>query len=870
MPNSDDEEETAPEVDPAYLSFYSDHVDDFKAHLAGTDGHQSLPPSYFPPNAHWTATEKDAFFHALAVHSRLRPDLIAEEVKTKSVPDVCVYLALLDQASREASHQTIYVGAEHKRKDPRIARKDLPIALEVPEDWVKQEEAMAESVAASEPILEHQSLLSERDEIIQLQRKSLRARKGEARTSSNDRDREGQRRRRREFEVWLTEAKARWTAEDHWRTLDHTSLSALDRMLREDEDGHAIPVDTLGCGGEGEDKLLGSAGPPTNSLLPFAIGEELIDPQLLEISRAPSVASSRPSPESPLVHSSLNPDDTTHSVAGPSSLHKLSFQSQPSTPPFPPTSNIAEPDSVPALPQPACTTPRSVVDNAEEELDLASMSPTSRRRCQKRLYMRRKRAQAAGVAANENATRLKPGRKPKPRPPPRKDAARAESQTIQDESFMTIDQALQGPSGAPEGAEYRHPKVSGKTRPYRRQVQFAAIGIDAQRLRQEGVGLFHLQSLGKLMQTYNQLHDVPSGVASKISLETVRLLHAIVVQFVAEVMSRSIVSREQERIAKLQTKVWHFKENLNISAANVKHALALYGADSLDKRAHFAGLLAKLGLEGDDSGDSEGEADDEHAADPTSSPDAALRSLGDAGAAYAEQDAIADLEDDDGPVLQPLPALRMIFPPFSDLSSLSAHASDERDVDTPDPAAYMPWPSSLLSTDAEPPGEDELLPETVDETALVAELLDEENIDKHDRSREVEEAKALWARFEGRKPAAPALGPTAEGAPAEAATEEKPAAPLTAGETVTRTRKRKLRPRGRSKSVAAGVEDGAGFGAEGDRGAGDGGEREGTVERRVRRRKAKGIAHLNEDQLRFMEPDPNGPIKSSVYIVDSD
>ena len=62
-------------------------------------------------------------------------------------------------------------------------------------------------------------------------------------------------------------------------------------------------------------------------------------------------------------------------------------------------------------------------------------------------------------------------------------------------------------------------------------------------------------------RTYNQLHDVPAEVGSEISVDTIKLLHAIIVQFVAEVMERAIVSREQERIAKLQTKVWRMKEN---------------------------------------------------------------------------------------------------------------------------------------------------------------------------------------------------------------------------------------------------------------------------------------------------------------------
>lgn len=46
----------------------------------------------------WTEVEKDAFFHAVAAHSRLRPDLIAASIKTKNMYDVCLYMRCLDDA----------------------------------------------------------------------------------------------------------------------------------------------------------------------------------------------------------------------------------------------------------------------------------------------------------------------------------------------------------------------------------------------------------------------------------------------------------------------------------------------------------------------------------------------------------------------------------------------------------------------------------------------------------------------------------------------------------------------------------------------------------------------------------------------------
>ena len=53
---------------------------------------------------------------------------------------------------------------------------------------------------------------------------------------------------------------------------------------------------------------------------------------------------------------------------------------------------------------------------ADDEIDLAGLTPAERRRAKNRLHMRRKHAQATGNRIQENITRLKPGRKPKEAP----------------------------------------------------------------------------------------------------------------------------------------------------------------------------------------------------------------------------------------------------------------------------------------------------------------------------------------------------------------------------------------------------------------------------------------------------------------------
>ncbi|EIW59330.1 uncharacterized protein TRAVEDRAFT_71439 [Trametes versicolor FP-101664 SS1] len=844
MPNSDDDEGTV-EADPAYLALYHTHLDDFRAHLAGRDGSEPLPASYFPPNACWSAAEKDAFFRGLAIHSRLRPDLIAEEVKTKTVPDVCVYLALLEEATHEASRTTVYVGAETRPVDPRLPRQELPAAVEVSDMWLQLEERMSGALVDPDT-LQREAVAKEREKEVHTRQASIRARKGQARTASNDRDREGERQRRKDFNAWFAEAKAQWEAEDAWGALDHSSLSALDRMLREDEEGYAVgelPEDAedLVYQHEGLETLEAKLPSSPTGLrgTPLAPGEELIDPILLQLSR-PDTAMSYASSSEPASYSLVDPGSL------PPSTHL-----QPSTPPFPPASHITDPAPLPVpLPPSILDTSAafladdgSIGDAAEE--DIASMSPVSRRRFKKRLYMRRKRAQASGRTADENTTRLKPGRKPKERLPRKTDASTVASSPMVVDNQPLPDEPEQ-PFVEPDASQYRHPHMSGRTLPYKRQIQFAYIGIDAQRLYQEGLGLFHFRTISKLMQMYNQLHDIPAEVASQITVETFQLLYAIVAQFVAEVMSRAITSREQERIAKLQTKAWRLRENQNVSAIHVKHALTLFGADSLDKRSHFAGLLNKLGLDEERDKQEVLEVSDDESPEHDEVEE--------------EEATSGDIEASRTP-LEPLSALRMIFPPFFNPNPPASGSGTRIDEhpDPLDPSVYMPWPSSsLLATSSEPPREEDLLPDNIDEVALAAELLADGEIEKEDTLRDTEEENALWKRFGGR-PARGAL-PTGGGA---GDIEPKLEPSAEGGEAPRRTRKR----RAPSKSVRI-VEDGADANSDADGQASD------TAQRRVRPRKGKrqgkGTAHLNEDQLRFMEPDPNGHIKSSVYILDSD
>ena len=487
MPTPDDDD-----VDSThYPSIFSEHFDDFRAHLAGRDYDDDPPPaSKLPPRAFWTSAEQDVFFHALAVHSRLRPDLIAEEVKTKTIPDICVYLALLEEADHELSQAVAYAGGRNRYSQVKLSRQDLPTAIEVSDEWITYEERAADALVAAEIAHEPETVLQEREEEVNSRRSLIRASRGGARTASNERDRDGERERRKAFEEWLAQREEDWKGEDLLLSLDKVGLTTLDRILRDDEEGRGLMFDTHN--GEFKATPIDGNGPPDNQEHADGIREDLIDPVLLELSQASALVTATPDP----VTAHETGEHATHNAVQSSAT---SFQ--PNTPPFTPTLLPPFEQRSPA----GCIAPSVAPSGSTEDGgDVSQMSPASRRRYQKRLYMRRKRAKATGEAINENAERLKPGRKPKKRP------EKAESSTSTPAPSTPAPEAVREQTATPlesvgttlcdETSAYRHPKVSGLTQPYKRQVQFLSKGVDAQRLRREGLDLFHLQTISKLMQ----------------------------------------------------------------------------------------------------------------------------------------------------------------------------------------------------------------------------------------------------------------------------------------------------------------------------------------------------------------------------------
>lgn len=119
-----------------YARQFRVHQDLVRGHLIGkSENSEPLLPSFFPPASFWTASEKDLFFHGLSVFSRLRPDLIAEHIKTKSTFDVCLYLdALHTGYLKECSGTSV--------------RHQLEPAKEVSEEWIQHEETLSNALTS--------------------------------------------------------------------------------------------------------------------------------------------------------------------------------------------------------------------------------------------------------------------------------------------------------------------------------------------------------------------------------------------------------------------------------------------------------------------------------------------------------------------------------------------------------------------------------------------------------------------------------------------------------------------------------------------------------------------------------------------------
>jgi hypothetical protein len=447
MSDEDSPTEPEPSINDRYTSQFRRHLAQVQGHLAGNDG-KALQPSYIPPTGYWTSSEKDTFFHALSIHSRFRPDLIAASIATKSVVDVCTYIDALDEGLS-------------RNKAVHSFRAELEGSMEVSDSWVQWEEKRSADLVSLESEWE--------DEIFEKQGAELVDKEG---CDVDESDRDGSLRC--------------WKQEKTLRRLDLHQLRVLENILR--DGGTEIEIEPADHPGISDRPL---------------ITDDLIDPFLLELSGVSTPA--LPAPDISLQTS-----------------NEISPQAPPPVTP--------DPNSLPEIPQP------DIPDSLEEKnTNLSELSPASRRRYQKRLYMRKKRAEKTGSEYVAIVTKLRPGRKTKERKPPkpRPRTYRSKNNPPEDDPddfSMNVDDTTDGFSASAvnqdtiqnsdqeeeddDPPEHAHRNKSGMTKPYKVKKEFASQGIDADVLMQGDLGLFHLSTLSRLMKfvflhAYLQIYDLP-------------------------------------------------------------------------------------------------------------------------------------------------------------------------------------------------------------------------------------------------------------------------------------------------------------------------------------------------------------------------
>lgn len=194
--------------------------------------------------------------------------------------------------------------------------------------------------------------------------------------------------------------------------------------------------------------------------------------------------------------------------------------------------------------------------SSPQDSEAGPMTATERRRLQKRLHMRRKRAEAAGVDVNLEEGRLKPGRKStRPQALSQSVCSSASPSLRQPPTSQDIEMEDDGSSeegSEEEESDMRRFKTRGLTAIQKTQQTFNELGIDISLIREERMDLFNLARFSDLWSVLTDDQSVGS-----ISHFTIRLLRECLDEFLFELIGKSITLAEAERDMKEGTRVWH-------------------------------------------------------------------------------------------------------------------------------------------------------------------------------------------------------------------------------------------------------------------------------------------------------------------------
>ncbi|KAF8435173.1 hypothetical protein L210DRAFT_885292, partial [Boletus edulis BED1] len=591
----------------------------------------------------WSPDERDAFFRAISVHSRWRPDLIAACVPTKSEWDVWMYLEALEEGTAMMAIQQgdgdrnmdMDDGLVDERRDVEMqvdpdsrahsgsdedADADLgEPALEVSQAWIDAEEHMASWIIDEE----HRASV-EGDtaaETGDMDDKPRKRRRGRRRGSKKERAHSLSQGRgvsnkgspppvHRSASPEATSTSTRDASRDaftpHARKrealmgrLEVPHLLVLDSILREggestkeqskSREGSVTAALLIKHGDDGAPRARAIdvsslsdriTGPQETRNVPESSSDVVIDPVLLALCGGPDPAG-RQSGQVTSGSTAICCAPTHVPAQGSSSSVNVSSQ---------PTSlEVSSQLGMFTFPQDNATL-TNPDPNANAEPDPSLFSPRTRRRIQKRLYMRRKRALLRGDGpASEDVVdrsieKLKPGKKAK--------SERSEISVV-----STSVPYSEAPSDAEAELPENVPKKNkpGLTLPYKLKAQFAELGVNAGYLHGQGMDLLNLGALGKLMGLYSSLeHDGEeeeadgSAITESIDAQLIRHLQAAVVSFVTDIMHRAIVWREREIRLKQRSRAWGHGDQITIGA--VEHAVEAIGARYHSHKAYLRAL----------------------------------------------------------------------------------------------------------------------------------------------------------------------------------------------------------------------------------------------------------------------------------------
>ncbi|PBK74359.1 hypothetical protein ARMSODRAFT_951991 [Armillaria solidipes] len=657
------------------------YIDQFRRHLSQLQANtDGSEPDYIPPTGYWTPSEKDIFFHSLSVFSTLRPDLIAARLAHKSVVDVCAYIDLLASASA-------------KDQNP-VSRRDLNISMEVSEDWIRLEEVEGAHLSMHEGSWDAAAQRRANQEFIDQEETRLFGDNTNQRHPLRD-----------EFDSWKSTLEASWAKLDALKCMTPKQLTVLDSILfRDDDIQDSVTIEPAVVTVSLEQSEYVQTVPPTLPETPTAVvvtgqtSDLAIDPILISESAA-MVAEKSP---------------TTTALSS-----------------FPP-------------PPPSLTSPSPSPPDLEPTPDLSKLSPKSRRRFQKRLYMRRKRAEVNGGEVVHNIGRLRPGRKQKPMPPKKQKKKTVEEKLsneyiqsgeeicddeearrqLSENDHATPTQERDVPCGSSTQtpgntrcavevdarvaeAEFHHHRASGKTEATKFKQLLDERGVDATFLQQIDLGLLNVSPLGRLMKMFKSAYestDHPT-VTTTISADTFRLLHAIIVEFTTNVIHRSIIYREQDNLLKANKKVWKDDKH-DILPQHIKYALDMMGMPHL--------LNLERSFDGDENAVDAGKEGNE----PTTDSEASSNE--------AAEKAEEEEEDTDGDSEGSIEWDKQV-----DSMALPLH----REMN---PAIVR------LSSDLDSSSEDILMSSDTDEELLMEELEEESDLDEQDTLLEQRYQQDLW------------------------------------------------------------------------------------------------------------------------------